>query len=113
MFGGPALRVADEIGDDVGIEQVAHQSSTGSGAASGIGGKLLVERRQGRQQRQQGFRRSGLDDQPFTLLAHDGVFAGQLELAGDAHCLVSAVLKELDMSLRGHGHSSDICFSIC
>jgi hypothetical protein len=64
--------------------------------------KILIERDEGGQQRQQGFRRSGLDDQPFTLLAHDGVLAGQLELAGNAHCLVSPVLEKLDMSLWGH-----------
>src|SRR5216684_4340399 len=38
VLGYPALRMADEIGDDVGIEQVAHQNSTGPGAGSGIGG---------------------------------------------------------------------------
>src|SRR6266849_1623668 len=39
VLGYPALRVSDEVGDNVGIEQVTHQSSTGSGAKSGIGGK--------------------------------------------------------------------------
>src|SRR5208283_2443643 len=39
-FGGDAaLRMADEVGNDVRIEAVAHQSSTRSGGASGIGGK--------------------------------------------------------------------------
>jgi len=85
-LGYTTLRVADKVGDDVGIEQVTHQSSTGSGAASGIGRKILLQRGQ---QRQQGFRRSGLDDQFVTLLANDGVFAGKLKLAGKAHRLVS------------------------
>src|ERR1019366_7664311 len=34
-----SLRVADKIGDDVGVEQVAHHRSTGSGCKSGMGGK--------------------------------------------------------------------------
>jgi hypothetical protein len=38
VFGYPALRVADEVGNDIGIEQVTHQNSTGSGGASAIGG---------------------------------------------------------------------------
>jgi hypothetical protein len=45
----------------------------------------------------------GLDNQPFTLFAHDGVFARKLELAGDPHRLVSAVLEELDVSFGNHG----------
>src|ERR1019366_6072380 len=34
-----SLRVADKIGDDVGVEQVAHHRSTGSGGKSEMGGK--------------------------------------------------------------------------
>src|SRR5260370_31774453 len=34
-----SLRVADEIRNDVGIEQVTHQGSTGSGGKSRMGGK--------------------------------------------------------------------------
>src|SRR5262249_60561518 len=65
-------------------------------------GKLLVERCKSGQQRQQGFWRSGFDDEPLALFAHDRVFARKLELAGDAHRLVSPVLKELDMPLGNH-----------
>lgn len=32
VIGDTALGVADEVGNDVGIEQVTHQSATGSGA---------------------------------------------------------------------------------
>jgi hypothetical protein len=34
----PTNAFCDKIGDDVGIEQIAHQSSTGSGYGSKIGG---------------------------------------------------------------------------
>jgi hypothetical protein len=47
-------------------------------------------------------RSAGLDDQPFTFFAHDGVFGGKLELAGDPHRLVSPVLEELDVSFGNH-----------
>jgi|SRR6516162_5221813 len=87
--------------------QTAHQSSTGSGAMSGIGGKLIVERGQGRQLRQQGFRRRWLDDQRFILLAHNGVFAGQLELARNAHRLVASVPEHRSVPRRGPNR----CFS--
>jgi hypothetical protein len=65
-------------------------------------GKLLVEWRQSGQQRQQRFRRSGLDYQPLTLLAHDGVFAGKLELPRDPHRLISVVPEELGVPLGHH-----------
>jgi hypothetical protein len=39
VLGYPALRMANEVADNIGIEQVGHQSSTGSGIGSGIGGK--------------------------------------------------------------------------
>src|SRR5262249_59362225 len=38
MFGRRAARMADQVGDDVGVEQVTRQSSTGSGGGSEIGG---------------------------------------------------------------------------
>src|SRR5262249_31647578 len=38
VFGYRTLRVTDEVRNDIGIEQVTHQSSTGSGGASAIGG---------------------------------------------------------------------------
>ena len=39
VLGYPALRMANEVADNFGIEQVGHQSSAGSGVRSGIGGK--------------------------------------------------------------------------
>jgi hypothetical protein len=35
-LGNLALRIADQIGDDVGVEQVTHYRSTGPGMGSGI-----------------------------------------------------------------------------
>jgi hypothetical protein len=64
-----ALRIADEVGDDVGVEQTSQ--------VDGIEGqfwdrrKVLVERRQGCQQHQEGFWRGGFNDQPLAFLVHD------------------------------------------
>jgi hypothetical protein len=44
----------------------------------------------------------GLDDQPFTLFAHNGVCAGKLELSRDPHRLISAILEKLDVTLGVH-----------
>ncbi len=41
----------------------------------------------------------------FSFLAHEGVLARKLELAGNPHRLVSTVLEELDMSFGDHGHN--------
>lgn len=41
----PAVRVADKIGDDVGVEQIARHSAIGSGAASSMDGKSSAKRK--------------------------------------------------------------------
>ena len=64
--------------------------------------KILVEWRKGRQQRQQGSRRGGFDDQLFAFLAHDGILAREFELARNPHRLVSTVLEEFDVASEGH-----------
>ena len=71
-------------------------------------GKLLVERRQSGQQRQQRFRRSGLDYQPLTLLAHDGVFAGKRILGQVSRVnreRVTGLDEELAAARRGGGEN--------
>jgi hypothetical protein len=64
----------NHLGDDVGIEQVAHQSSTGRGVESWISGKSSVIGR--RQNVEQGLRRDGFHDEFFALFAYHSILAG-------------------------------------
>src|SRR5579864_2953146 len=66
------------------------------------GWKILVQRRQGSQHRQQGFRWSGLDNKPVAFLSHDHFLTPKFELTGDPHCLIPTVLKDFDMAFRAH-----------
>jgi hypothetical protein len=65
--------------------------------------EILVERRKGFQQGQQGFPLSGLDDQLFAFPAHDGIPAGKLELAGNPYHLVSTAPEKPDVSFADYG----------
>src|SRR5262249_16979647 len=84
---------------------VAHSQIDRIGERIQNRGKLLVEWREGSQDCQPQFWRGRFDDQPLTLLAPDGVFAGELEFAGNSHRLVSAVLERLYVSFGRHGRS--------
>ena len=95
MSGRPTLRIANEVGDDVGADNASKLDGIGNHVRDWR--KVFVQGWQSGQQRKQRSRRGGLDDQPITVFAHDRVFAGKLELARNPHCLVSPVLEELDV----------------
>jgi len=52
---GSPLRMTNQIGNDIGIEQITHHRSTASGNGSAISGKIVVQRWQRRQQVQAGY----------------------------------------------------------
>src|SRR6266849_3956742 len=60
--------------------------------------EILNEPAQGGKNGQQGLGRCRFDDQPVSLLAHDGVLAGELELPRNPHSPVSPILKDLHVS---------------
>jgi hypothetical protein len=64
--------------------------------------KLVVQRRQGRQQGQQRLGRCRFNDQPLAFLAHDRILTRKLEFAWNPHGLVPAVLEKLDVPFRKH-----------
>jgi len=89
--------------DDVGGQQVPHQSSTGSRSSSSIGGNSSSSGVSvaSTSSREAGFAGSITSRSP--LLAHHGILAGELELARNhPDGLVAAVPEQLDASLAKH-----------
>jgi len=60
--------------------------------------EILIEPAQGGKNGQQGLGRCRFDDQPVSLLAHDGVLTGEFELPRNPHSPVSPILKDLHVS---------------
>ena len=58
-----------------------------------------MHRRQVRQHCQQGFRWSGLDDEPVAFLSHDRLVAGKFELTRDADRLIAAQALSLGYTI--------------
>jgi hypothetical protein len=101
--GGASAGIADEIRNDIRIEEEAH------GARSEIDrvvrqlldrGKILGERPKGRKNSEERARRRRLGDQAPPFASNDRVLARQLELTWNPRSLVSAVPEELDVALR-------------
>ena len=60
--------------------------------------KFVAERLEGGQQREQGSRSCRFNNHFVTLLAYEGVVAGEFELPRNPDCLVSTILEKLDVS---------------
>ena len=79
VLGNAAVRVADQVGDDICIEGGSASKLDRIGRLVSDRRKIFVERLKGLQKRQQGLRRGGFDDQPGALLSHDCVLTGEFE----------------------------------
>lgn len=63
---------------------------------------MVVNSSERRQQAQQRPERNRLDNESLPFLAHDGLFARKLKLAGDSDGLVSAILEKYYVPERAH-----------
>ncbi len=93
--------VSDQVRHDVGVEQEAHQMLTSSGGSSETKGISSPSgcRVASRASSDRGGAASMLSF--IAVFAHDGIIAGQFELAWNPDSLVSPILEKLDVPFWG------------
>src|SRR5262245_14929444 len=92
------LGIADQIGDDVGVEQVTHDRSTGLGIGSEIGGKSLSSGYNVARTASSDLRGATSLISFSPSLRNDGVLAWKFKFTPDADSLISSVFEEFHLS---------------